>query len=132
MQAEFPKELRYTREHEWVGPSGEGLYAVGITAFAAEQLGDVTYVELPGIGKAFSAGASAAAVESVKAASDVYAPVAGQVAATNERLESAPELVNQSPYGEGWFFKLSGVDVSQLENLMTADQYAAYVQEQDS
>ncbi len=62
----------------------------------------------------------------------MYAPVAGQVAATNERLESAPELVNQSPYGEGWFFKLSGVDVSQLENLMTADQYAAYVQEQDS
>lgn len=132
MQAEFPKELRYTREHEWVGPSGDGLYAVGITAFAAEQLGDVTYVELPNVGKEFGAGASAAAVESVKAASDVYAPVGGQVAATNERLESEPELVNQSPYGDGWFFKLSGVDAQQLERLMTADQYAAYVQEQDS
>lgn len=129
MQTDFPKHLKYTREHEWIGPVEGGLYAVGITAHAAEQLGDVTFVELPAAEKEFAQGDAAAAVESVKAASDVYAPVRGTVAAVNDRLDDAPDLVNQSPYEEGWFFKLSNVDAAELDALMSADEYAAYVQE---
>ncbi len=126
----FPKDLKYTKDHEWIRPDGN-VYMVGITAFAAEQLGDVTYVELPSIGAEFEPGATAAAVESVKAASDVYAPVGGRVAAVNAELDGAPELVNHGPYDKGWFFKLEGVDASQLDGLMDAAAYEAFVNEQE-
>ncbi len=125
----FPDNLKYTEDHEWVREEG-GACTVGITAFAAEQLGDVTYVELPEVGAAFKKGDEAATVESVKAASDVYAPVAGHVIETNAELEARPELVNESPYDKGWFFKLDDFDPAQLRGLMNAAAYAKFVEEQ--
>lgn len=121
-----PKKLRYTKDHEWIGRDGD-LYAVGITDYAQDQLGDVTYVELPEAGRKVAAEEETAVVESVKAASDVYAPVAGTVAAVNEALEARPELVNQDPYGEGWFFKLRDVKASEVEALMDASEYDAFL-----
>ena len=120
-----PATLRYTKEHEWIGEE-DGLYVVGITDHAQDQLGDITYVELPAIGKELDAGAEAATVESVKAASDIYAPVAGKVAAVNDALEAAPELVNQEPFGAGWFFKLDGVNAGDLDGLMDAAAYKEF------
>ncbi len=122
----YPKNLKYTKDHEWVRAEGD-IYVVGITAFAAEQLGDVTYVELPKIGKEVTQGATAAAVESVKAASDVYAPVGGRVCEVNETLGDSPEAVNTSPYDEGWFFKLERVDAAELTKLMDAVAYEKFV-----
>lgn len=126
----YPSDAKYTKDHEWIRPDG-GEYVVGITSFAAEQLGDITYVELPDEDTELSAGDEAATVESVKAASDVYAPVSGTVSSTNSALEDEPEKVNASPFEDGWFFKLSGVDASELDGLMDADTYAKFVQEQD-
>ena len=123
-----PDDRRYTEEHEWVRTDDEG-YTVGITAFAAEQLGDVTYVEPPEVGADLTQGAEAGTVESVKAASDVYAPVGGQVAEINAVLEERPELVNESPYEEGWFFKLTNVDRAEVDALMDSAAYTKYVEE---
>ncbi len=120
-----PATLRYTKDHEWIGEEG-GLYVVGITDHAQDQLGDITYVELPSVGKELAAGAEAATVESVKAASDVYAPVAGKVAAVNDALEATPELVNQDPFGGGWFFKLEGVNAGDLDGLLDAAAYKEF------
>ncbi len=125
---EFPDDVKYTKDHEWIRDDGD-IFVVGITEYAAQQLGDVTYVELPEFGASLKQGAHAATVESVKAASDVYAPVAGRVAEVNEELEGRPELVNESPYDEGWFFKLHDVEPAQLRRLMDASAYAAYVEE---
>ncbi len=125
----YPEDLRYTREHEWIRTEGDAC-TIGITAYAAEQLGDVTYVELPEVGTALAKGAEAATVESVKAASDIYTPVAGEVSEINAALEEQPELVNESPYGEGWFFKVSQVDSADLDGMMDAGAYAQYVEEQ--
>lgn len=122
----YPTNCRYTKDHEWIREDN-GVYTVGITAFAAEQLGDVTYVELPAVGRRFGQGAAAASVESVKAASDVYAPVGGTVCATNTALENAPELVNQGPYDQGWFFKLDGVNPAEVNGLMDAAAYEAMI-----
>jgi glycine cleavage system H protein len=125
----YPDDLKYTKDHEWIRDEGD-TFTVGITAFAAEQLGDVTYVELPGVDTQVEQGNAAAAVESVKAASDVYAPVSGTVSEVNGELENAPELVNQSSYEQGWFFKLTGVDKSQLAGLMDSAAYEKFVDEQ--
>ncbi|HRI89031.1 MAG TPA: glycine cleavage system protein GcvH [Candidatus Hydrogenedentes bacterium] len=125
----YPDDCKYTKEHEWIRAEG-GLYAVGITSFAAEQLGDVTYVDLPKPGKQVKQGESTAAVESVKAASDIYAPAGGRVVEVNTALGDAPELVNEGPFEAGWFFKLEGVDAAELSNLMDAKAYAAYVEAQ--
>lgn len=124
----YPDDLKYTKDHEWIRDEGD-TYAVGITAFAAEQLGDVTYVELPEVDAEVKQGNAAGAVESVKAASDVYAPVSGTVSEINGDLENAPELVNQSSYDKGWFFKLTGVNKSQLAGLMDAAAYEKFVDE---
>ena len=124
----YPQNLKYTKEHEWIRDDG-GVYTCGITDYAAEQLGDVTYVDLPTVGKDVKQGGEAAAVESVKAASDVYAPVDGTVAEVNVALNNQPELVNQSPYENGWFFKLKDVKPASLANLMDADAYASFVKE---
>ncbi len=121
-----PSELKYTEDHEWVGCAGD-LYVVGITDFAQHQLGDITFVELPKVGRVVKQHEETAAVESVKAAGDVYAPIAGTIAAVNETLETQPELVNQDPYGEGWFFRLGHVDAAQLSDLMDEAAYKDFL-----
>lgn len=119
-------ELRYARSHEWTRVEDDGTVTVGISDHAQEALGDVVFVELPDIGGELAAGDEAGTVESVKAASDIYAPVAGTVIAVNERLEDDPELVNGDPYQDGWFFRLRPQDVSEVESLlMDAEAYQA-------
>jgi glycine cleavage system H protein len=117
---------RYTKDHEYVRVEGD-TGTVGITDYAQEQLGDVVYVELPAMGAAVEKGGQAAVVESVKAASEVYAPVSGEVTAVNGELEGAPGTVNEEPAGRGWFFKLRLKDPSELDGLMTEEQYREYV-----
>src|SRR3954466_5323867 len=118
---------RYTKDHEYIRIEGDtGI--VGITDYAQSQLGDVVYVELPPAGKSVAKGGEAAVVESVKAASEVYAPVSGEVTAVNSALEGAPGTVNEEPAGRGWFFKIRLKDASELEGLMNEEQYQDYVQ----
>lgn len=118
--------IRYTRDHEYISVVGE-VGAVGITDHAQSQLGDIVYVELPEIGRALRKGQEAAMVESVKAASDVFAPVSGEVVAVNTGLEAAPGTVNEDASGRGWFFKIRIGDPHELRELMNADEYASYV-----
>lgn len=120
----------YTKEHEWVRVEGDSA-TVGITDFAQGQLGDVVFVEVPEAGRSLSKGGEAAVVESVKAASDVYAPVSGTVTEGNQAVVDEPGLVNTDPEGEGWFFKLTLADNHELSELMSADQYQTYCAEQD-
>ena len=120
--SETPAELRYAPSHGWAQLE-DGVVTVGISDFAQDALGDVVYVELPELDQEVAAGAEIAVVESVKAASDIYAPVSGTVVAINDALEDAPERVNQDPYGDGWFFKLEPLDAGELDNLMGADAY---------
>jgi len=120
-----PQELKYTKSHEWVLAGDDGQVTIGITDHAQELLGDMVFIELPEMDKKLDAGDECSVVESVKAASDVYAPVTGTVVAVNEKLADAPELINEDPYGEGWMFRLQIVDVSELDDLMDADVYAA-------
>jgi glycine cleavage system H protein len=117
---------RYTKDHEWIRVDGEAA-TVGITTYAQSQLGDVVFVELPAIGKAFAKGAEAAVVESVKAASEVYAPASGEVVAVNDALEGAPATVNEDAEGKGWFLKLKLADPAELDGLMTDAQYKDYL-----
>ncbi len=117
--------VKYTEEHEWVKIDGETA-TVGITKYAAEQLGDVVFVELPEVGKAYGKGDDMAVVESVKAASDVYAPVSGECVEANEKLADAPETVNEAPEGEGWFAKLKLSDTSELDALMDEAAYKTF------
>jgi glycine cleavage system H protein len=119
-------EVRYTDQHEWVSVDGD-MATIGITKYAAEQLGDVVFVELPEAGRKVGAGGEAAVVESVKAASEVYAPVGGEVTANNPDLTADPAKVNADPEGAGWFFKLKLADKGEFAKLMTADQYAEFV-----
>jgi glycine cleavage system H protein len=121
-------ETRYTDQHEWVRLEGDSA-TVGITKFAAEQLGDVVYVELPAKGKAVKAGGEAAVVESVKAASEVYAPVGGEVTGANDVLATEPSKVNDDPEGEGWFFKLKLSDTGEFSKLMDAAAYAEFTKD---
>lgn len=125
-----PSELKYASSHEWARLEEDGTVTVGITDHAQDALGDVVYVETPDIGDTLSAGDEAGVVESVKAASDIYAPIAGEVIAVNEVLEDEPATVNSDPYDDGWFFKLRPVDVSELENLMSADEYSEHCEEE--
>ncbi len=119
-------EVRYTDQHEWVRIDGDEA-TVGITKYAAEQLGDVVYVELPEAGRKVGQGGEAAVVESVKAASEVYAPVGGEVSAANDALSAEPARVNADPEGDGWFFKLKGLNRSEFAKLMTRAQYDEFV-----
>lgn len=120
-------ELRFTKDHEWVRLEGD-VATVGITDHAQTALGDVVFVDLPEAGREVAAGESVAVVESVKAASDVYAPVAGRVVESNAALTENPGLINSSPTGEGWFFKLEGVDAAAVAGLMDEAGYAAFVE----
>jgi len=121
--------LLYTKEHEWVQVLSDTLVRVGITDFAQHQLGDIVFVELPEAGAAVSADESVGSVESVKTVSDIFCPVSGKVSAVNAELEGSPELVNSSPYGEGWMFEIEVSGREALEGLLTAEQYAAYTSE---
>ena len=123
----IPADLRYAKSHEWLKLAGDGTATVGITDYAQNSLGDITYVQLPKVGAAFSAGASFGVIESVKAASDVYAPVAGTVVAVNSALEAAPETLNKDPYASGWLIKLKLTSPAQVDQLMTAAQYTEYI-----
>jgi glycine cleavage system H protein len=127
---ETPKELSYMESHEWVRDEGDGIVAVGITDYAQDSLGDVVYVELPEIGDELAADDEAGVVESVKAASDIYAPVSGKVVAINEELEDTPEIINESPYGDGWFFKIKMTDPSELARLLSAEDYIDSLEEE--
>jgi glycine cleavage system H protein len=118
--------MRFTKDHEWVEVVGD-VATIGVTAYAAEQLGDVVFVETPAIGKVVKAGDDLAVVESVKAASDVYAPVSGEVVGANDALSGNPETVNQAPEGDGWFVKLKLSDPSQVEALMDRAAYETYL-----
>lgn len=128
---ETPKELMYAVTHEWILNEGDDVVSVGITDYAQESLGDVVYVELPEVGDSVSAGDEAGAVESVKAASDIFAPVSGTVIAINEDLEDSPQTINESPYGDGWFFKIKMSDPSELEHLLDADEYIETLEEDE-
>ncbi|WP_422362642.1 glycine cleavage system protein GcvH [Pyruvatibacter mobilis] len=123
-------ETKFTKDHEWVRIEGDTV-TVGITDYAQEQLGDVVYVELPDVGKAVKAGDEAAVVESVKAASEVYAPVSGEVVEVNETLADAPAGVNEDATGAGWFVKLKLADAGELDGLMSEDAYKTYLSELD-
>jgi len=129
--SEIPSELRYTKSHEWVMPEGEGTITVGVTDYAQEALGDLVFVELPESGEGLNAGDACCVVESVKAASDVYAPVNGEVVEVNEQLADSPELVNEDPYGEGWLMKISIEDESALDDLLDAEAYEKLVAEEE-
>jgi glycine cleavage system H protein len=122
-------DLRFTKDHEWVRLDG-AVAVIGITDYAQSQLGDVVYVELPEIGRLVEQGKEAAVVESVKAASEVYAPISGEIAAVNEALAADPAKVNADPLGEGWFLKLRPADPSELDGLMDEAAYNRFVEEQ--
>ena len=122
--------LKYADTHEWVRAEGDGVVTVGISDHAQGLLGELVYVELPEVDEEFAAGQEAGVVESVKAASDIYAPVAGTVIEVNEALESEPGLVNSDPYGDGWLFKLEVTDDSELDALHDADSYQALIEEE--
>jgi len=123
--SDIPADRRYAKSHEWVLNDGDGLVTVGISDYAQESLGDITFVEAPAVGDTLSAGDVFGVVESVKAASDLYAPIGGEVVAVNEALDSAPETVNQSPYANGWIMKLRPADVAQIAGLLDSEAYAA-------
>ena len=125
-------ELRYARSHEWARIEDDGTVTVGISDHAQEALGDVVFVEMPDEGAELAAGDEAGTVESVKAASDIYAPISGRVIAVNEALEDNPEIVNGDPYQDGWFFKLEPLDLSEVESLlMDAEAYQLHCEEDD-
>lgn len=123
--SQIPTELRYSAEHQWVRLQEDGTAQIGITDTAQSALGDIVFIELPAVGATFAAGEQAALVESVKSASDVYCPIAGEVMAVNGVLDGSPETVNESPYDAGWFFVIRPTQVQDIETLLTADQYRA-------
>ena len=127
--SETPQNLKYATSHEWVRLETDGSVTVGISDHAQDALGDVVFVELPEPGAVLAAGAEAAVVESVKAASDVYAPVGGEVIEVNPALEDAPETINADAYGEGWFFRLKPADITELESLLDAAAYQQQIAE---
>ncbi len=129
--SDTPTELKYVKTHEWARDEGDGIITVGITDHAQDQLGDLVFVELPEVGAAVEAGGDCAVVESVKAASDIYSPVSGEITAVNGELADAPEMVNDEPYGKGWLFQVRMSDPSELDGLLDADGYNASLAEDE-
>ncbi len=129
--SQIPSELKYASSHEWARLESDGSVTVGITDHAQEALGDVVFVELPAVGDTLTGGGDAGVVESVKAASDIYAPIGGEVIAINEGLEDEPETVNADPYGEGWFYKLQPADAAELNKLLSASDYEQQCADED-
>jgi len=128
--SEFRSDLKYLPSHEWARVESDGTVTIGISDHAQESLGDVVYVETPEVGSDVTAGEEAGVVESVKAASDIFSPVSGEVIAVNEALEEAPETVNSSPYDDGWFFKVKPSDLSELDDALDADGYRESIEEE--
>ena len=126
--SEIPSELRYTKSHEWVKSMDDGHLEIGITDHAQEMLGDMVFIELPEVGSTVSTGDDCAVVESVKAASDVYAPVSGEIVEVNSLLSDSPETVNSDPYGEGWLYRMQPTDAGEIEELLDAEGYAEVVE----
>ncbi len=126
---DFPDELKYTEEHEWVLVEDD-IVTIGITDFAQEQLGDVVFVELPEVGDDLEMGKSFGVVESVKAVSDIYAPVSGEVVEINDELPNEPEIINSSPYDDGWLVRLKLTDPGELDDLMDADGYQEFIEKE--
>lgn len=125
----IPQELKYASSHEWVRSEGNGVYTVGITEHAQDLLGDMVFVELPDVGDAVTQGDDVAVAESVKAASDIYAPISGEIVAINEALSDSPETVNSAPYTDGWMFKIKASDEAEVAALLDAAGYAAAIAE---
>ncbi|GHF95030.1 glycine cleavage system protein GcvH [Thalassotalea marina] len=125
----IPSELKYATSHEWVRNEGNGIVTVGITEHAQELLGDMVFVELPEVGESVSTGDDVAVAESVKAASDIYAPVSGEIVEVNEDLEDSPELVNSDAFGDGWMFKIKLEDEGELDSLLDAEGYENSIDE---
>lgn len=126
----IPSDLKYLTSHEWVRVESDGTAFIGITAHAQEAMGDLVFVETPEVGSEVVAGEEAGVVESVKAASDIYAPLSGEVLAINEALEDAPETINNDPYGDGWMFQVKISDKKELESLLSANDYQAQLEEE--
>ena len=125
-----PTNLRYASTHEWVRDEGNGVFTIGITEHAQDLLGDMVFLDLPDVGDAVTTGEDCAVAESVKAASDVYAPLTGEVVEVNEELENSPELVNSDPFGEGWLFKIKAEDPDEVESLLDAEAYGTSIEEE--
>lgn len=126
-ELEYPDDLRYSADHEWVKELGDGVVRIGITSYAQDALGDVVYVSLPNVGDSVTAGAACGEVESTKSVSDIYAPLDGEVTAVNEALDTQPELVNTDPYGEGWMYELRLGEGADLDGLMDVEGYTDHV-----
>lgn len=122
---QYPDDLRYTTDHEWVKDMGDDVVRVGITAYAQDAMGDVVYVSLPSVGDALAQGDSCGEIESTKSVNDVYAPLAGEVTSINDTLDATPELINNDSYGEGWMYELKIEDSSVLDELLDAEAYQA-------
>ncbi|EMH4163809.1 glycine cleavage system protein GcvH [Pluralibacter gergoviae] len=125
-----PAELKYSKEHEWLRKEADGTYTVGITEHAQELLGDMVFVDLPDVGKTVEAGDDCAVAESVKAASDIYAPISGEIVAVNDELGDSPELVNSEPYAAGWIFRIKASDEAQIADLLDAAAYEALLEDE--
>ncbi|MBU9812824.1 glycine cleavage system protein GcvH [Rahnella sp. SL6] len=124
-----PADLKYASSHEWIRSEGNGIYTVGITEHAQELLGDMVFVDLPEVGREVAAGEDCAVAESVKAASDIYSPISGEIIAVNAELEGSPELVNSEPYDTGFLFQIKASDESELANLLDAQAYSASIED---
>ena len=124
-----PKDYRYTKDHEWVKVEGD-VATIGITFWAQEQLGDIVSVEFPDVGAEFASGDSAALIDSMKTTSDVYAPISGEIVEVNSKLEEQPELMNEDPYNEGWILKMKVKDPSELEGLLSCDDYESLLEKE--
>lgn len=127
----IPEDLKYTKTHEWVKQDADGSLVVGISDHAQGLLGDMVFIELPEVGTSYNSGDDCAVVESVKAASDVYCPVSGEVVAVNEAVVDSPEVVNKDPYGDGWLFKIQPVDEGEVEDLLNAEAYQEVTEEDE-
>ena len=127
--SETPDDLVYAASHEWVRRLEDNIFEVGITDFAQQALGDVVYIELPEVGQDVTASEECCAVESVKAASDIYAPLSGEIVEVNETLDDEPEKLNESPYADGWMFKIKATEISELDALMNAQAYLNQVED---
>ncbi|GAC20285.1 glycine cleavage system protein GcvH [Paraglaciecola arctica] len=125
-----PADLRYASTHEWVRPDGDGVFTIGLSDHAQQLLGDMVFVELPDVGAEVGTGDDIAVAESVKAASDVYAPISGEIVAVNEDLGDTPELVNSDPYGDGWLFKIKAEDPSEVEGLLDSAAYEGTIEDE--
>jgi len=128
IMSDLPIELKYASSHEWARLDSDGTVVIGITNHAQEALGDVVYVELPEVSTEIDAGSEIAVVESVKAASDIYSPVSGEVIEINPALEDEPETVNHSPYADGWFFRIKVANIDELQDMMDADEYLLFIE----